>query len=113
MMQILQDNDPAFENFCSYVCSWCVNGNDCCHPLDDSCEWNDDFEEARLLLSKSFYLEEDPDCIYGSSEDDYDFEAQAKACNNVDERLRELKNSLISNVQENQIDYHRYYAYEL
>ena len=112
MMKIIDEHDTAMDNFCEYVCSSCVNGNDTCEPFGN-CDWNDDFQRARFLLSKLFYLEDDPDCLYGTSDDDYDLDAQGKAYNAVDEELDELQNGLIHEVQEDQIAYHRYYAYEL
>lgn len=112
MMKLIDENDPAFENFCSYVCSWCNNQNRNCNPLRN-CDWEDDFQRARLLLSKQAYLEDDPDHIYGSSEDDYDFEAQAKAYDAIDEEYSELKNALIKDVQINMTEYYQSFGYEM
>ena len=111
-MKLIDEDSPVIENFCDYVCSWCANHSLDCAPFC-RCDWQDQFEEARELFSKLFYLEEDPDCIYGTSEDDYDFEAQAKAYDAVDERLNELENALIKDVQENQIEYYKYFGYEM
>ena len=112
MMKIIDKDDAVIENFCSYVCSWCANGNDSCEPFG-KCDWNDDFEEARGLMSELFYLEEDPDCLYGTSDDDYDFDAQYNAYHAVDERLHSLQNSLINDVQVDLIDYYQSFGYEM
>ena len=104
--------NTTFESFKDWVCSWCVNSHRDCNPLHN-CDWEDDFKEALKLSEKLSYLEDDPDCIFGSSEEDYDFEAQKNAYDNVDCELRQLRAALIHEVQENQEDYIRCFGYEM
>ena len=102
----------SFDSFKNWVCSWCVNSHRNCNPLHN-CEWEEDFNEALNLSKKLRYLEDDPDCIFGSSDEDYNFEAQANAYDNIDWELRQLSNALIHEVQENQDDYIRRFGYEI
>lgn len=107
----MKDN-AYFESFVDWVCSWCVNHHQDCEPLDN-CDWCENFEEAEKLCDKLKYLEEDPDCIFGTSEEDYDFNAQSEAYKAVDWELDQLQAALISDVQVNQEDYYREFGYEL
>lgn len=106
------DDNAYFEAFADWVCSWCANHHQDCEPLYD-CDWWENFEEAQKLCRKLKYLEEDPDCIFGTSEDDYDFNAQSDAYNAVDCELEQLQAALIRAVQVNQEDYYREFGYEL
>ena len=106
----MEDN-RCFEAFKDWVCSWCVNSYPDCNPLSN-CDWEDDFNEALQLCRKLSYLD-DPDCIFGTSEDDYDFEAQALAYNQIDSRLDELKSMLVDDVQGDLADYFRRFGYEM
>ena len=104
--------DSTFVAFKEWVCSWCVNHHDNCDPLEH-CDWEEDFHEALNLCLELNLIEEDPDCLFGSSEDDYNFEAQALAYNQIDSRLDELRSGLVHEVQENQDDYIRCFGYEM
>lgn len=106
----MKDN-VYFDAFADWVCSWCVNRNSDCEPLDN-CDWEEQFEEAQHLCDKLKNIEEDPDCIFGTSEEDYDFDAQSNAYNAVDSELERLQKALIHDVQINMKDYYRGFAYE-
>ena len=106
------ENNRCFENFKDWVCSWCVNHNDNCDPLHN-CDWEEDFNEALNLCLELSLIEDDPDCLFGTSEDDYNFEAQALAYNQIDSRLQELKDALVHDVQTNVDEYYKAFGYEM
>ncbi|MBQ4470361.1 MAG: hypothetical protein II917_09535, partial [Synergistaceae bacterium] len=74
-----------------------------------------ELDEARTLLSKLRYIEDDPDHLYGTSPDDvdYNFDAQSRDWDTVDEKLNELKKVIINDVGENLVEYYQYFGYEM
>ena len=101
-----------FDTFCQRVCSWCVNHHRNCEPLH-RCDWDESFHEALNLCLELEIIEDDPLHMFGTSEDDYNFEAQSLAYDQIDSRIQKLQHSLVHNVQENQSDYIRRFGYEL
>ncbi|MBQ6969828.1 MAG: hypothetical protein IJP85_05830 [Synergistaceae bacterium] len=117
MFKLIDKDDPQFEDFCEDICSQCINAEKGCYPLapNNKCCCFGELDEARTLLSKLRYIEDDPDHLYGTSPDDvdYNFDAQSRDWDTVDEKLNELKKVIINDVGENLVEYYQYFGYEM
>lgn len=117
MMNLIDELDPQFEDFCMKICSECVNATRGCYPSEHCpkcCCW-EEFGEARELMSKLRYIEDDPDHVYGdpADEEHYGYNAYSEALCAADNELKQLKEVMLDLAGENLTEYYRYYGYEM